>query len=387
MLLVVCLPLLVPFPDSRNTDLQGIILLIAGLASWLVVLFRRPAIPRLDRRAQSLLAICLSFCVISLCVNPHKMYDLLGAPYVRLGSLALCACIGCGLALRSLSSKQLITWLYGLICVIAAVSVPYTWLRLHTFSRIGGVFAQADIFAVFMGCGILLGWTISDMYPRFRWQVRGMQLVFFSLLIISETRAVLGVVVLISTYVLWQRRQRYTGMATWKWIVLGVSLLCLLGCFKVLVPSRVTSLAYGLQSVRYRLSLQGSGLRASEQKPLFGYGPGNLADALACNKLTAPSLQRTCHQDYFFNSSHDIFLDGILGIGWIGGSAILLLVLIELKVGLKADKYTRTLAYCILLIACYYLTNVTNISLELLLWILLLSVASSRVNPPAKLAE
>ena len=380
LLSIVCLPFLVPFSDARNIDLQGLILILAGLTGIGAVMLRKPRVLNsLSRLEQMLLGVFVASCMLSLLANPHKGYDLLGAPYIRLGAAGLVACVACGLALRNISSKRLMQYLYLIIGVSAILSIPYNMLRLHTLVRIGGVFAQADIFAVFLGCGLLLGLAMWTMYPRWRPPLLIMQLVLLGLLLLTETRAVLFLVIILYGYMFWQNHKQ-TGWSWWQWLACIIGALLVLIGAKILLPVRVTSGAYADQSIRYRLVLQAEALRPAAQKPLFGYGPGNLADALACNKLLTTDLQQTCHKGYFFNSSHNIFLDRILAIGWLGGLAFLALVLIELRAGLWSSADSRVLAYCTLLIAGYYLSNVTDITLELLLWILLLHRATRRNN-------
>jgi O-antigen ligase len=147
-------------------------------------------------------------------------------------------------------------------------------------------------------------------------------------------------------------------------------------------PARLTNTAYASTSIGYRADLQTYGLRASYHKAWFGYGPGNLADALNCSGLHAAPLQATCRQGYFFNSSHNVFLDRVLAVGWPGGVAFLLFVLTSLGKGLRAPGPARPMVYAALLIACYYLTNVTSVTLELLFWILLLSLGPTQTAVP-----
>jgi O-antigen ligase len=141
-------------------------------------------------------------------------------------------------------------------------------------------------------------------------------------------------------------------------------------------PGRLTNAGYAEQSIHYRLSLQDYALKASGRKPFLGYGPGNLADALRCPWLPAGPLQTTCHQGYFFNSSHNIFIDRILAIGWLGGLAYLGIVILAIYRGIRSKKEVRSMGYGLLLIGCYYLTNVTSLTLELLLWVLVVQCLS-----------
>jgi len=355
--------------------MQGIILLIAGLTGLLSIVYRyRNYIKNLNSTEWLLISLFIFFCLLSLIVNPHKAYDFLGSPYIRLGTGGVIACIVCGLSLQKVSGKNLVTFLYWFISLLAFFSVPYYLIRFHSISRIGGFFAQPDIFAVFLGCGLLLGLVMSKLYSRFRIYIWLVQLFLASILVLTETRAILFLVIILYLLIFLQSRS-YKKLSIKSWATIVVCAIIFVVVAKIFLPNRVTSINYGAQSISYRLTLQDYALRSSADKPLFGYGLGNLADALACNKLSAASLQKTCHDGYFFNSSHDIFLDRILAVGWIGGLAFLIFVLYELWAGQRSDIYTKILTYCGLLIACYYLTNVTSVIVELLLWIILINVA------------
>ena len=83
-------------------------------------------------------------------------------------------------------------------------------------------------------------------------------------------------------------------------------------------------------------------------------------------------MQTTCRQGYFFNSSHNIFIDRVLAIGWLGGLAFLAIVMLAIYRGLRGKQELWVLGYAVALIGFYYLTNVTSVTLELLLWVLLM---------------
>ena len=88
------------------------------------------------------------------------------------------------------------------------------------------------------------------------------------------------------------------------------------------------------------------------------------------------SIKESCDDGYYFTSTHNIYLDRILAIGWIGGLAYSLFVQICLYLGLRLKgQQIQILSYCALVIAIYYLTNVTSVALELLFVILLLRIS------------
>lgn len=368
---VCCLPFLAPFGGaSRNADMQGIVLLLAGLAGWISILLRPDGAAKGLRSIMGVaVAVFLLSCVLSTAINPHLSYDLWGAPYIRLGVAGFFACLGCGLALRQVPARQFCSWLFVVVLLLAVVAIPYSWWHLHSLTRLGGLFSQADIFAVFLGCGLLAGLQMTEYHKRFRPYIIACQILFFVLLLLTSTRFVLGAVLVLLPLCMQQLRGWWT---TGRWIAYLAAVAVLLIGVRMALPARVTDIGYAGQSVQYRVDLQVAALRSARQKPALGYGPGNLADALDCSKFSAADLQATCRQHYFFNSSHDIYLDRMLAVGWLGGLAFLGFIAVGIYGDIRARRDRLIIGYLILLIGFYYATNVTSLTLELLLWVLLL---------------
>jgi len=382
LLFVAALAFLVPFSPLRNINIQGLILILAGATGWLAVLLRRPLGLKVHARPVLILgAIYVLSILISLAFSPYFSYGLLGLPYVRLGAAGLLACLGCGLCLETIQTKRLITGLYYLTCAFAVTSVVYTWLHFHSLIRIGGLFSQADLFAVIVGCGFLLGVHLYASHAKNRLLLGILQIILGVLLICSETRAVIGLVTIILG--VWLLRER----AHWsvrRLLLLALISVLALGVLTVVVPKRITNVSYGTESTRYRLELQEFGLSQALKEPLWGYGPGDLPDVLGCNHIKAPMLIQTCREGYFFNSTHNIFLDRILMFGWIGGLAFVCLIATVMYRAYKSPDTPIVLVFCTLLILLYYLTNVTNIEVELLLCVLLCHISFSYSRRPYK---
>jgi O-antigen ligase len=372
---VCCLPFLVPFSDAaRNTDMQGMVLLLSGLFGWTTVLLKKNFKVSLRPDAGVLLLVFSVCCLVSLAINPHIGYDWWGSPYIRLGTGGFLACIGCGLALRDITASQLFTGLYMIILALAVTALPYSWWHVHSLTRVGGLFSQADIFGVFLGCGLLIGLQVSLYYKKLRPYLLVSQALLAGLLVLSGTRLVLATMFVLLP-VCWQHIRKPWRLGQWSAYVTAVIILFIIG--GALLPTRVTNASYAGKSIQYRFDLQTAAVRASLHKPVAGYGPGNLANALACPNLSAPVLRDTCRKHYFFNSSHDIFLDRALGVGWIGGLAFFGLVVMAIYRAFRMRREYTIIGYVLVLISCYYLTNVTSVTLELLFWILLLRCLSA----------
>lgn len=363
---LVCLPFLVPFDPARNIDLQGIIVLIAGGFGVVGLALSRSKID-LPRPATLLGVIFLLSGFISLLLNPHLYYNLLGAPHARIGLMAFITYVVSAFVVLQIPVVTRLKYMYMTIVSVAVASVPYALWNLGTLERLGGVFAQADIFACLLGVGILIGLSLLPRSPRHTKILYVTHGLLITLLFLSETRAVLIITALL--WLVWLVRER---SVSWKRVVgIAAAIVITAATVHALLPSRLTDVTYAKESFDYRLALKREALSASADKPFFGYGPGNLADALDCRQLNDRSLQTTCEEGYFFNSSHNIFLDRILTFGWIGGLSFVALLALAIRTAWRAKDERRVFAYMLLLFAGYYLTNVTHIVLELLLWIAL----------------
>jgi O-antigen ligase len=363
---------MVPFDPARNIDMQGMLLIIAGGFAWANLVISHEVFPSsLSTKHRYAIVGLVVCCASSTLLNPHLWQGFFGAPYIRLGALGLLSCIGCGLLISRQKPQQIITALYCVVMLLGITALPYAIVVNNSPDRLGGVIAQASVLACFLGCGIILGWQLLAQYAQQRKLLIGSQLFLIILLVATQTRAVLGLVLCIS--IIWTFQRFHAQLTRTQWVAATAVFATILCVGWQFIPARVRDISYAVESIEYRASLQLEAVASSSQRPLFGYGPSNLADALTCQQLESPSLQETCQEGYFFNSSHNIFLDRFLAIGWIGGSLFVLLAVAAIHRGSRAAKEHRVLAYALLLICLYYLTNVTTLTLELLVWILLVT--------------
>lgn len=362
------LPLLNPFSLEINIVLQSLLVLLAGALSWMMLIVHRGTFLALPRYLTTLLGLYIGWALLSLIFN-HALINLFGSSFLRLGVLPLIACVGCGLFLRGVPTKRLLSWIYCSSVILAVISLA----SLRSFSsngRFGGVFHQADILGVWMGCSLILGIGVWQLYPSRRRLIVVAQLLVLVTMLLSQTRAVILLVGLIGVIIL---LRSHLSMA-WKVSAAAAMAVCLVFVVAVTghLEPHILNRQDAAESVSYRADLQTYALRASVHHPFFGYGAGNVTKALSCPSLTSPSLQQTCQEGFYFNSSHNIYLDRVLAFGFVGGIAFLLIVLYALYAGLRTRGIDQYYAYAALIIALYYLTNVTNAPLELLLWVLLL---------------
>lgn len=377
LLLVCSLPFLVPLSFGRNFDLQGLVIILTGFIAWTAVILRwKKPVDRYTIFVYSLVGVYIMASFINLITN-FSAQNILGTPLYRLGSLGLIACVGCGLALRHIDAKRLIKWLYATIFLVAVSAVPYSLIVSNDLNRFGGVFSQANILAAFMGVGVLLGVALWQDYPTWRKYIIPAQVLMIAILIGTQTRSIIILVPVILLLIIF--RQPVSNNLKLKLLTILVSLIVLIaGVVWALPSSRLVNPGYANASIQYRLDLQNNAIKSTVNQPIFGYGADGIENALPCRSLDSAALKQTCSEGYYFTSSHNIYLDRILAVGWLGGFAYLLLVVSCLYKGLRSsNKQILILSYCALLMALYYLTNITSIALELLFLILVLRISRS----------
>jgi O-antigen ligase len=361
------LPFLIFFDPFRNIDLQFGVLLVSGVLAWLYLILDKNAL-----KLQTFLYPVFLFLgagTISAVLNPDPFQNFFGASHIRLGLLTFLACFGIASLCSSLAPRVLARYIYLICCALAALSVPYTWVNFGEFVRIGGLVSQADVLACFCGVGLLISLRLT-LQPRLLLWLG--QILLFAVLLLTETRAVIFLVIILAViHLVWDRKMSYKKLA--PAVIFSVILVLSLAAF---YPSRLTSAEYASQSLNYRAELQKTATESSFRKPLFGYGAGNLANSLSCKQMHAAALRQSCHDGYIFDSSHNIYLDRMLSVGWVGGLAFMAFVAWAFYRGFQNYQKVQILLYPALLICFYYFTNVTSVALELLFWILLFSVAT-----------
>jgi O-antigen ligase len=362
------LPFLNPFPLERSIFLQSLLVVLVGGIAWLSLIVSGKVFYKLPRYIIWLIVMYIVWAVVSLLFN-HSVINIFGSSFLRLGVLPLFACIGCGLILRSISTIRLLTWLYCSSVLLALVSL-FSMRSFNVTDRIGGIFHQADILGVWMGCGLILGLAMWKLFGNSRRWITISQILLMTTLILSQTRVIILLVCVIGLYVLLRSNLSLTRK------ILSITAAAVFACYILInignTRYHLTNTQDATDSIHYRYDLQSDAVDASLHRPLFGYGAGNVTSALSCPSLHSPALQQTCQDGFYFNSSHNIYLDRVLSFGLIGGFSFVLIVVCSLYYGLRSKNDERFFAYGAILIALYYLTNVTNVTLELLLWVLLL---------------
>lgn len=355
---------------QHEQGLKSSLITAAGLVSWLSILFY-PAYfwPKHLPAGMLLLGALAAALLADTLLGPQHAAILLGTAVDRIGALFLLSAIGMGLAIRKLERDVLVGSLYVTTLLLAAVSVLYNLLFLGSLVRLAGPLRQADVLAAWLGCGFLLGLSLYHRLPRYRVFIIAGQTLLLVTLLLTGTRAVIGIVPLLSVVYVWRYGKSQQALAA---VVVAACLLIL-----VLFAGPGGTALLG-QDAQLRLHVQAAALHAISGMPLSGYGPGTIANIIPCQRFTSPDLLHVCSLHLVFTSTHNIYLDRLLAFGWLVWIPLLSVLCYGLWRGYRSrDPAILALAAAVSLISLYYLTNVTSPELELLDWMLLICILFS----------
>jgi len=276
--------------------------------------------------------------------------------------------IGIGLVLHKLDNKLFMVALYVSIVALALVSVPYDLLFIGSLVRLSGPLRQPDFLAAWLGCGLLIGLFAYRWYPRYSKAILAAQGLLLVTLLLTETRAIIGLVLLLTLVYLWIFKK------AWKFIIGAVIITCVLFVPFIHTKALHSTTHILQQDVLLRVHIQSVAIQSFKTMPFQGYGPGNIVNVLACAKLTSPDLVAVCNRHLEYTSSHNIFIDRLLEFGWLGGLTYIALTVYAITRGFRSQTESgRALSFCMLLLGFYYLTNITSTEVELLFWVLLIA--------------
>ena len=371
LLALLCLaPFLAPSTLAWNIQLQAVMVTLMGLVAWTALPYSA-VLKKLPRVGHILLIGYLVGCGLSL-LSGSVVRNIFGETLQHLGIPVLVACVGCGLLLSRLEASRLVRWLYGTCLALALTALPDIFSLMHSARRVSGIFHQPDFLAVFLALGLLLGIGLWQLHPRLRRQIVIAQAVLLLVLLLTQSRAVILLLVILVIGMLCRSRLPWRCRALVSLLIVG-SLALASTATQTVLNNRLSDAGFAGQSLHYRVELVAYGLRASSHRPL-GYGAGGISTALNCPSLRASrELSLTCRQGYYFTSSHNVFIDRLLAVGWIGGVAFAGFVGWALWRGRgQRQPADIVLWYGALLLAAYCCTNITNLEIELVLWVCLL---------------
>lgn len=369
MILIAALILVFVVPYSlpeRNFNYQCYPLLIVGLISWLCLLtLDRNQIQKLKN--VSLLVILV--CPMSLIVFSNSSLNTFGNYFNPIGSLTLIAFVGIAVMVSKVSSKKVLTSIFVTSTLVAIVSIVHQIVNASQPlypGRLSGIMFQPDILGAYLGVGLIagIGVFLSQKNKTLRFLILGAEGILFTVVWLTKTRSIyigLFVVALILCLLI-RKSARSLILALIVLVIAATAITAIAG------PKKIESI------VAYRTEIQRSALAQFIKEPFSVSGNNGLDNDLACVNLSRyPALVETCDKDYIFTSTHNIFLDRVIELGIFGGVAYIALMTAGIVRKLSSNNREKNiLGLMLILISIYYLTNVTSITLELLVWLILL---------------
>jgi len=359
---------LVPFNNPyKDIDLQVSFVIACGITALLALVYAVNLRQWTFRINTNLILFALFYltCDITL-LHTHSRLDVFGFAGVRLGFLELMSCVTIGWALSYICAKRYLRAFYTSTVTLALFSIIYSALLDHTVFRLGGPIFQADILAAYLGAGFIVGIYLRSR-ESYKFLLCG-QLILGGTILLTETRTVIYSLLLLGICTAYFTAKRRCSLNIKPVVLVVVSLVFMSAL--LFTKTRLTNVHYGVVSIEYRAELARTALADIHKEPFFGYGQGSLYSVLSCHRMFEPMLLATCSQGYGFTSTHNVFLDKTLELGIFTG---LLYFLIYIRALLHASSREPWL-YMLILIGLYYLTNVTDVPLELLYWCIVMRV-------------
>ena len=316
-----------------------------------------------------------------------QKHSLLGGEAYRVGALSIWASIFLGHALSN-QRIPLLELLYFQAVALACVALVVDGPSVLQGYRLKAPIFQANALGSCLAVGCIIG--IYTPYKKSKWFTQPLLLVC---VLFTQSR---GTVVLLSLFVgiwlfsfrqvVWHSLKRLVKR-TWFWslplLVVGVIGV---GYLTQGFWSRLSIGGALPNSIFYRWELQKHGFKLLSILPWAGWGPDMIYEIFGAFFPLPYSIQQTLSEGTFIDSTHNVFLDKFLELGWFGGFAYMTLVGSAIVKGFRSQKYpgTRGLLMVVLFITIRHCWSVTTLELECLYWIGLFALFRTNVSTPLK---
>lgn len=356
------------YPGS-NFNLQLAVIVLIGVISWIFIF-------TLDKDKIAVLKniplISLLLVSLSLIIFSNNSLNNFGSYIYPIGSITILSFIGLSVFVSSVPRLSLIKYIFLSSLILALVCLVYSIFHSHNPlypERLSGIVFQPDILAAYIAAGFIcsLGLIDSRQYDKQRLWLILSSAILFSTVYLTKSRTILAAVILLSVI--------FIGL---KNIRIGLSILLTLLLLSILLIGYSHNLHKLNNIISYRSDIQLSASQRFFKNPFVIAGNYGLEKDLSCSNLVKyEALITTCNKGYSFSSSHNIFIDRTIEFGIIGGLAYVCLLFIAIYRYMTSKiSANKSIGIMLLLISIYYLTNVTSIELELLIWLCLIDSTS-----------
>ena len=372
------LPFVVP---SKNIYLDFIlrtyIVIILGIFSWFRIL-QKKKISQLEIAYKIPLAVIILMLILDLFLY-HDSYAMFGGIYMQIGIVSLLSIIG--ICINSINKKIYLLF-QGLFLSCIALSIFSFYFQSTIYgslfsNRLIGPFFQSDILAIYLSLGFLAGLifigSLKSIKSKFLFSIG--ESIIMTGIIFTQTRLVIILLLLISCIYLIYTLPKKIRLVSIIFMTLTASLIIFVSI--ILRPNYNLSSLY--DSTIYRFELQSAAISHSNSSIFIGKSVYGLSSDLECKNLNKfYELRKTCN-NYIFQSSHNLFLDHSIMFGYIAGIMMFFAGAYSIYICFKnPNNNTVLLGLILTTTTIYYFSNVNSIELELLYWLLIGGVISSK---------
>lgn len=361
--------------NSQNTAIaRGVSAII--LAIMMLLFF--PELRILPRKANTrlILYIFLLAMLVGLCQSDSVIMGLIGFTVLPIGSLTILAAIWTGWATTKLLDHEKIC---SLLIISASLSLIIALIlnlipqQVTANTRLIGFHEHSLAWAMQIGiAGIISLWRFIK-YQSPIWIYGLLGLIFLGAIGYSGGRMALLATALAYTIIIILTRK-----ISWP-ISKAVVLLAI--ALVVLLPSstttRLTNTPYAVESLNYRYDLATTGLKIIKKHPL-GIGYGNIGRYTYSTDLPSQLLE-PYHRQILIESSHNLWIDIMIGFGIIGGLIAVFVTFALLVMAWKTPKENQQLyAVGLTFLLINFLTTPASVTTLVLLGVFIGLTASKR---------
>jgi O-antigen ligase len=264
-------------------------------------------------------------------------------------------------------------------------------------SRLTGPIHQANVLAVILGIGLILGFSFYKTKSKYitLFTIVGQTILLLGI-ILTQSRLILGLTIISALIVSIKviNKDFFSNLTLYfkhKFTpIIVIAFIAITGISSYTLSinasfNRIFSFGLLETGVEYRIHLQEQGLKLLTVTPIYGWGTDSII--FVYNKyFELPKDIQSSYSEEGQNvdSTHNVFLDKFLELGIIGGSIYILLIATTLYHG---AKNATTIEDKLILVTLVFFTvqsllNVTMVEQEIINWILIFKVNTFEKHRP-----
>ncbi len=340
-----------------NLDIKAIFLWILGGVIGVFVIFEIIKIKNSKVNPFSILITVYSIiAIISAIFSVNVQNSITGGWSYRIGLLSILAFIFCANFIKKIESQFILKTAFISSLCIAVYSVFTSIPLLKSGARLIGPVYQSNVLAVILGIGIISAFSLYKNSKTLNNIIIFLgQLFLFLAIFLTKSRLILALVVLSVVAVILlitiknlkkekSILSKIKNLSKFKLLAIILSTLLIASGFLYFANlnssfSRLFNIQLLNNGISYRVHLQEYGVKLLKHTPIFGWGEDSII--FVYDKFEdLPKDIKSSYEDenQHVDSTHNVFLDKFLELGYFGGIAYLLLILYVSYIGIKFSK-------------------------------------------------